>query len=81
MMTEFVQLRPNTYCYIIDDGDENGEAKGTNKCVMKQKLKFKNYKNYLETNQLENETSHLEENDIEVDVIRESHEEMTKSNS
>ena len=35
MMTEFVQLRPKTYCYIIDDGDENGEAKGTNKCVMK----------------------------------------------
>ena len=80
-MTEFVQLRPKAYCYIIDDGDENGKAKGTNKCVMKQKLKFKNYKNYLETNQLENETNHLEENDIEIDVIRESHEEMTKSNS
>ena len=29
-------------------------AKGTKKCVIKRKLKYENYKNYLEATKLEN---------------------------
>ena len=41
--------------------------KSTDKCVMKRKLKFKNYKNSLEANQLGNKIHHLEKNEIGID--------------
>ena len=41
---------------IIDDGSEDKKAKGTKKCVMKRKLKYRNYKNCLGATQLENKT-------------------------
>ena len=41
------------YSYLTDDNNEN-EKKGTKKCVIKQKLKFEDYKHYLEVIQLEN---------------------------
>ena len=36
------------------------KAKGIKKCVMKRKIKFKNYKTCLEATQLENKINHLE---------------------
>ena len=36
------------------------KAKGTKKCVIKRKLKFGNYKNWLEATQLENKINYLE---------------------
>ena len=48
MMTKFVGLRAKTYSYLIDDGKEDEKAKYTKKCVVKKKLKFKNYKNCSE---------------------------------
>ena len=38
IMIEFVALRPKTYSYLIDDDNENKEAKGTKKCVRKKYL-------------------------------------------
>ena len=32
----------------------------TQKCVIKRKLKFENYKNYLQTTQIENNINHQE---------------------
>ena len=29
IMTEFVGLRPNTHCHLIDDGSGDKKAKGT----------------------------------------------------
>ena len=43
-MAEVVALRPKTYAYLMDDGSDHKKAKGTKKCVIKQKLIFKNYK-------------------------------------
>ena len=40
IMTEFVALRPKTYSYLTDDCKEDKKAKGTKKCVIKQRLKF-----------------------------------------
>ena len=44
IMTEVVALRPKTYAYLMDDGSNHKKAKSTKKCVIKQKLIFKNYK-------------------------------------
>ena len=58
IMTEVVALRLKTYAYLIDgyyDDYEknkiiNKKAKGTKKCVIKQKLMFENYKGCLFNN-------------------------------
>ena len=42
-----VAIRPKTYAYLTDDSNNHKKAKGTKKCVIKQKRKFKNYKDYL----------------------------------
>ena len=50
IMTEFVALRPKTYSYLTDDCEEDKKAKGTKKCVIKQRLKFSDYKDCLLNN-------------------------------
>ena len=45
IITEVAALRPKTYAYLTDDGHK--KAKGTKKCVIKQKLMFENYKDCL----------------------------------
>ena len=49
IMTEFVALRPETYAYAIDVDKDNEfkKAKGTKKCVIKEKLKFEEHKDCL----------------------------------
>ena len=42
-MTKFVGLRAKTYSYLIVDSSEDKNVKAQ-KCVMKGKLKFENYK-------------------------------------
>ena len=49
-------------------------------CVIKRNLKFKHYKNYLETNQLDNEINHQEKDEIEVDNLKKDHKEFKKCN-
>ena len=41
IMTELVELRPNTCFYLIDNGSGDKKAKGTKKCVIKGILKYK----------------------------------------
>ena len=58
IIRKFVELRAKTYSHL--------KAKDTKKCVIKRKLKFENFKNCLETTQLENEINHLKKkNDID----------------
>ena len=52
IMTEFVGLRPKTYSYLIDNGNNNKKAKGTQKCIIKRILKFNDYKNCLLNNEI-----------------------------
>ena len=49
-MTEVVALRPKAYAYLDDDVSEHKKAKGTKKCVIKQKLMFENFKDCLFNN-------------------------------
>ena len=43
-MIEFVGLRSKTYSYLTDDCKEDKKVKGTKKSVIKQRLKFNDYK-------------------------------------
>ena len=70
IMTKFVGLRAKTYSYLIDDGSDNKNAKGTKKCVIKRKLTIENYKSFLEATQLENKINHLEINKIDIDSLK-----------
>ena len=47
IMKEFVALKVKTYNYLKDNNDEDKKAKGTEKSVIKRKLKFKDYKKCL----------------------------------
>ena len=59
IMTKFIGLRAKTYSYLIDDYDDdydknniiNKKAKGTKKCVIKRRLKFKDYYDSLFKNE------------------------------
>ena len=53
IMTEFTALRPKTYSYLMDDGgSDKTKAKGTKKCVIKQRLKFNDYRDCLLNNEI-----------------------------
>ena len=44
IMTGFVALRVKAYAYLDAGGNEHKKSKGTEKCVIKQKLMFQNFK-------------------------------------
>ena len=50
IITEVVALRPIIYENLMDDGSDHKKAKGTKRCVIKQKLTFENYKDCLFNN-------------------------------
>ena len=50
IITEVVALRPKTCAYLMDDGSDHKKAKGTKKCVLKQKIMFENYKDCIVNN-------------------------------
>ena len=52
IITEFAALRPKSYSYLMDDGNSDKKAKGTEKCAIKQRLKFNDYKNCLLDNEI-----------------------------
>ena len=52
IMTEFVALKPKIHSQLIDDGGGDKKAKGTKKCVIKRRLKFNDYKDYLLNNEI-----------------------------
>ena len=52
IMTEFVALRPKSYSYLTDDCKEDKKAKGTKKCVIKRRLTFNDYKDYVLNNEI-----------------------------
>ena len=52
IITEFVTLRLKTYSFLTDDGKEDKKAKGTKKCVIKNKIKFNDYKKCLFNDEL-----------------------------
>ena len=43
IITKFCAPRAKTYAYLMDDGIEKKKANGTNKCIIKRRIKFKDY--------------------------------------
>ena len=64
IMKEFVRLRLKTYSYLKDNNDEDKKAKGTEKCVIKRKLKFQDFKNCFEAAQIEKKINYLRKNKL-----------------
>ena len=60
---------------LIYYGNENKKAKDTKKCIIKRNIKFKDYKNCLEANQLENEINLKK---IKNNIEAESHKDIQK---
>ena len=71
IMSEFIGLRAKTYGYLKENNDEDKKSTGTKKGIIKRKLKFKDYKNCLEADQIRNKINHLEKNKIDVDSPKE----------
>ena len=64
IMKKVVGFRAKTYSYLKDYNDEDKKTKGNEKCVIKRKLKLKDYKKCLEASQIENKTNYLEKEKI-----------------
>ena len=77
---DFVRLRAKTYNYLINDYSEDEKVKCTKKCVVKRKLKLKDYKKCLKATQLENQINQLEKNEVNTERFRENHNEFIKNN-
>ena len=78
-MKKFFGLGVKTYIYLIDYDIEDKKIKGTKMYVIKRKLKFQDYKNRLEANELENKINYLEKNKIDKDSLKKDHKEFLKS--
>ena len=50
IMKESVAPRPKMYRYLSSDHHVDNKAKGTNKCIIKRKIKFEDYKACLGNN-------------------------------
>ena len=44
IIKEFCAPRSKTYSDLMDDDNKHKKAKGTNKCIIKHRIKFKDYK-------------------------------------
>ena len=53
IMKAFVELRPKSYSYLEDNNDEAKKAKDTKNCIIKRKLLFQDYKNFLKAPHIE----------------------------
>ena len=78
-MKKFFGLGVKTYIYLIDYDIEDKKTKDTKMYVIKRKLKFQDYKNCLEANELENKINYLEKNKIDVDSLKKDHKEFLKN--
>ena len=50
VMKEFCALRAKTYTYLMEDDSEMKKAKEVKRCVVKRRLMFDNYKDWLFNN-------------------------------
>ena len=50
IIKDVVSIRPKTYAYLTDDGDEHKKAKGTRTCVITREIMFVNYTECLFNN-------------------------------
>ena len=69
-MIEVFKLRSQTYSYLTDGHDESKKRKTHKKCVIKERLKFQDYKHCLKATQLGNKINKLEKSKWMIIVIK-----------
>ena len=79
IMKKFVGLKAKKYSFLKDNNDEYKKAKGTKRCVIKGKLKFKDSKKCLEAFQIENIINYLEQKETVVECLKEDKKESIKN--
>ena len=57
--------------FVYDNGNDYKKAKGTKRYVVKRKVTFQDYKNYLKASQIINIVNYLEKKGINVDNLKE----------
>ena len=72
IITKFAGLTAKTYSYLIDDSSENKKAKCRKKFVIKRKLKFENYKKFLEATRFGNKIKYLKKIKLTQTVLKNS---------
>ena len=70
IMKEFVGLRAKTYSYLKDNDDEYKNAEDKKECVIKRKLKFRDFNNCLRASQIENLINYSEKKITDVDCLK-----------
>ena len=63
--------RTKTYSQLKDKNEEGKKAKGTKMYVIKRKIKFKDYKNFLEALQIEIKQTIFGKIEIHLDSVKE----------
>ena len=71
IMKKFVGLREKKYSYLKDNEDKDKKAKETKKCIVKGRLKFRDYEKCLKASQIENEINYLEKKENNADSLTE----------
>ena len=71
IMKEFVGLREKQHSYLKDQNDKGKSAIGTEKCVIKRKVRFQDSENCVEAAQIKNGTDHLGKNKNHVASLKE----------
>ena len=70
IMKEFVGSRAKTYSYLKDNNDADKKNGRQKRCVVKRKLKFEDYENYLAAAQIEKKIKYLEKKTFNVDSLK-----------
>ena len=71
IMKEFIGLRAKIYSYLKENKYEIEKAKGTKKCVIKRKIKFQDYKIFLNAVKIDGKLKYLEKKRFNVDKLKE----------
>ena len=56
------------------------KSEGTKKCVIKRKLKFKDYKNCLKASQIISKVNYLEKKKVDIDCLKEDQRKFIEKN-
>ena len=80
IMIKFVALIAKNSSYLIDEKSEDKKEKFTQRCIIKIKLKSKNYESCLEATELDNKINYLEKNKIDINSINENIKRFIKNN-
>ena len=80
IIKNFFGLKAKTCSYYVYGSSKDRRAKDIKECENKINLKFENYKNCLESTQLENKKKRIEKKKIDIDRMKENHKEFIRNN-